>query len=38
MFGRGQRSELDDEEAVILAGKLRDEIEKELAFVDRGKL
>jgi hypothetical protein len=38
MFGRGQRSELDDEEAVVLAGRLREEIGKEMASVDRSKL
>ena len=31
MFGRGQRSELDEEEAEVLAGKLRAELEVELA-------
>ncbi len=30
MFGRGQRSELDEEEAEVLAGKLRAELEVEL--------
>jgi hypothetical protein len=38
MFGRGQRSELDEEEAAVLAGKLRDETRKEMARVERGKL
>jgi len=31
MFGRGQRSELDEEEAEVLAGKLRADLEVELA-------
>jgi diadenosine tetraphosphate (Ap4A) HIT family hydrolase len=30
MFGRGQREELDDDEAEQLAGELRDELRKEL--------
>lgn len=29
MFGRGQRSELDDDEAAELAGKLREALAKE---------
>lgn len=40
MFGRGQRSELDEEEAVVLAAKLRVELEVEMGRkdVDKGKL
>jgi hypothetical protein len=30
MFGRGQRSELDEREAEVLVGKLRAELEVEL--------
>lgn len=37
MFGRGQRSELDDEEAEALAGKLRAELAVELAKEERLK-
>jgi len=36
MFGRGQRSELDEEEAEALAGKLRAELEIELAREEEG--
>lgn len=41
MFGRGQRSELDEDEAEVLAAKLRDELEVELSMgekVEKGKL
>jgi hypothetical protein len=40
MFGRGHRSELDEEEAEILAGKLRAELEAELVKeeIKKGKL
>jgi diadenosine tetraphosphate (Ap4A) HIT family hydrolase len=38
MFGRGQRSELDEEEAVVLAGKLRDEVRKEFMRIGGVKL
>jgi hypothetical protein len=42
MFGRGQREELDDDEAAILARKLRDELGREVARIEktdgRGKL
>ena len=38
MFGRGQRSELDDEEAAILAGNLREELGREVGREERGKL
>ena len=38
MFGRGQRSELDDEEAAILARRLRDEVGKEIMRLEGGKL
>jgi hypothetical protein len=42
MFGRGQREELDDEEAAVLAGKLREELGREVARIEkmegRGKL
>lgn len=30
MFGRGQREDLDDDEAVQLAAKIRAEVEKDL--------
>lgn len=30
MFGRGQRSELDDDEAAVLAGKMRRELTAEV--------
>ena len=30
MFGRGQRSELDDDEAVELTRRLREELRKEI--------
>lgn len=33
MFGRGQRDELDDDEAADLASKLRAELAKEVARV-----
>ena len=36
MFGRGQRSELDDEEAVELAAKVRGTIAEE--FRDKAKI
>jgi len=35
MFGRGQRSELDDDEAVELSSKLRDEIARELERIGK---
>lgn len=42
MFGRGQREELDDEEAAALAGKLREELGREVERIEkvegRGKL
>lgn len=38
MFGRGQRSELDDDEAVVLAAKLRDNIRLILEEERRAKL
>jgi hypothetical protein len=38
MFGRGQRSELDDEEAAELAKALREELSKELERAPREKL
>lgn len=37
MFGRGQRSELDEEEAAVLAGKLRAELAKEVIGGERVK-
>jgi diadenosine tetraphosphate (Ap4A) HIT family hydrolase len=37
MFGRGRRSELDEEEAEVLAGKLRAELEVELAKEEKLK-
>lgn len=38
MFGRGQRSEIDDDEAAELAQKLRDGIARELERINREKL
>ncbi|CAL3963848.1 hypothetical protein PZA11_001348 [Diplocarpon coronariae] len=38
MFGKGQRSELDDVEAVELAGKLKEELARELDRLGREKL
>ncbi|CAG8958899.1 hypothetical protein HYFRA_00012896 [Hymenoscyphus fraxineus] len=38
MFGRGQRSELDDEEAAVLAEKLREEMKKEIERIGKEKL
>lgn len=38
MFGRGQRSELDEEEAEELVGRLRAELAKEVGREDKGKL
>jgi diadenosine tetraphosphate (Ap4A) HIT family hydrolase len=37
MFGRGQRSELDEEEAAVLAAKLREELQAELQRDEDGK-
>ena len=37
MFGRGQRSELDEEEAAVLAGRLMGEIGREMETVEGGK-
>ncbi|KAH8652766.1 HIT-like domain-containing protein [Tricladium varicosporioides] len=37
MFGRGQRSELDDEEAGDLAVRLREEVEREVSRCEGGK-
>lgn len=37
MFGRGQRSELDEEEAAVLAAKLREELQAELQKDEDGK-
>jgi len=34
MFGRGQRSELDDEEAADLARRLRAEVAREMERID----
>lgn len=34
MFGRGQRSELDDEEAVELSKQLREELARELGQIN----
>jgi diadenosine tetraphosphate (Ap4A) HIT family hydrolase len=38
MFGRGQREELDDDEAIVLAAKLRDSIRIILEEAGRAKL
>lgn len=38
MFGRGQRSELDDEEAAALAEKLRQELAHELGGLWKSKI
>jgi hypothetical protein len=38
MFGRGQRSELDDDEAKELAHLLREELAKEMVRMGREKL
>jgi diadenosine tetraphosphate (Ap4A) HIT family hydrolase len=39
MFGRGQRSEIDDDEAVELSRKLREELAREMERIGRrGKL
>jgi diadenosine tetraphosphate (Ap4A) HIT family hydrolase len=38
MFGRGQRSELDDEEAVKLTRRLREELKREVEGDRKGKL
>lgn len=37
MFGRGQRSELDDDEALDLVGRLRLELAKEMDKISREK-
>jgi hypothetical protein len=37
MFGRGQRSELDEEEAAVLAAKLREELRAQLQRDEDGK-
>lgn len=37
MFGRGQRSELDDDEAVELAAKLREELAREREGMGEGE-
>jgi len=38
MFGRGQRSELDDDEAVELTKKVREELAQETEAVKKAKL
>ena len=38
MFGRGQRSELDDEEAAVLTEKLRQELAHELGGLWKSKI
>ncbi|ESZ97014.1 glycerol dehydrogenase Gcy1 [Sclerotinia borealis F-4128] len=38
MFGRGQRSELDEEEAEVLAAQLREELGREMGGTGKGKL
>jgi len=35
MFGRGQREELDDDEAAVLAMKLREELAKEVERIEK---
>lgn len=37
MFGRGQRSELDDDEAVELSQKLRAEVSREIERMGKNK-
>jgi hypothetical protein len=37
MFGRGQRSELDEDEAEVLAANLRAELEVELAKEEKAE-
>jgi diadenosine tetraphosphate (Ap4A) HIT family hydrolase len=36
MFGWGQREELDEEEAVVLAGQMREELARELRRMEVG--
>lgn len=38
MFGRGQRSELDDDEAAALAKRLREELSRVMERIEREKL
>jgi diadenosine tetraphosphate (Ap4A) HIT family hydrolase len=38
MFGRGTREDLDDDEAKIVAGQLRDAIQKEIESGAKAKL
>jgi diadenosine tetraphosphate (Ap4A) HIT family hydrolase len=38
MFGRGQRSELDEDEAVVLAAQLREELEREVKRIGKESL
>ena len=38
MFGRGQRSELDEDEAAVLAGKLREELYVELQREEKDRM
>lgn len=38
MFGRGQRSELDEDEAVVLAAELRGELEREVESIGKERL
>jgi len=38
MFGRGQRSELDEDEAKVLAAQLREELGREMEGIGKGKL
>ncbi|TGO84429.1 hypothetical protein BPOR_0505g00020 [Botrytis porri] len=38
MFGRGQRSELDEDEAKVLAAQLREELGREMEKIGKGKL
>ena len=38
MFGRGQRSDLDGDEAGVLTSKLRDELAREMHRMTKGKL
>jgi hypothetical protein len=33
MFGRGQRSELDDDEAIVLTKTLKDELAREIGRI-----
>jgi diadenosine tetraphosphate (Ap4A) HIT family hydrolase len=38
MFGRGQRSEIDDDEALEFSRRFREELEKEMEGIHNGKV